>query len=109
MLDPKAYIATVCRIAISGNQIAPHFVNETGADWRAGKLAVGKVIRHSLRDLSSRDYNLPGKGLGLRSSPMATKVKIACVTFCVSSPNRSRRQASTLILMDVRPVAMMCP
>ncbi len=53
--------------------------------------------------LTHRQDQAGGTGRGRRSSPMATKVKVASVTFIVASLARSRRQTSTWMRRDERP------
>ncbi len=48
-----------------------------------------------------------GISRGRRSSPIATKVKVAPVTRPTSSASRERRQASTRITIEVRPTRSM--
>ena len=46
---------------------------------------------------------------GLRFSSMATKVNVPSVTLCSASSVGLRRQASTRIVKDVRPIRKMAP
>ena len=127
-LEPGALSATKSRPPRRSNYMSPGRLRRRSTSFRQEEVNIVWPRYEPWRDIGQaghpkttgcRDESLPaggpfstytwssgagGIGRGLPSASMATKTKRAWVTCMRSSEMRGRRQASTSMVMEVRPV-----